>query len=118
MRQTTLEEAKQLNASGNFQRLPVYREIFSDIRTPVEALKISERCEQPLLLLESIEDRERWGRYTFLGYDPTMELTCVDGRMTMKIRRDRETPDGTGDAAGTDRPGNLSGQKGFRSKPG
>lgn len=116
MKQTTLEEAKQLNASGYFQRLPVYREIFSDIRTPVEALKILKGVSSHCFLLESIEDRERWGRYTFLGYDPTMELTCVDGRMTMKIRRDRETPDGAGGAAGTDRPGSLSGQEGFQIK--
>lgn len=92
MRQTTLEEAKQLNASGNFQRLPVCREIFSDIRTPVETLKILKGVSSHCFLLESIEDRERWGRYTFLGYDPTMELTCVDGKMTMTLREDRKAP--------------------------
>lgn len=84
MRQTTLEETKRLNVSGEYQRIPVYREIFSDIRTPVEALKILKGASSHCFLLESIEDRERWGRYTFLGYDPTMELTCVDGQMTRK----------------------------------
>ena len=72
MKQTTLEETKQLNASGNFRRLPVYREIFSDIRTPVETLKILKGVSTHCFLLESMEDRERWGRYTFLGYDPSM----------------------------------------------
>ena len=90
MKQTTLEETKQLNASGNFRRLPVYREIFSDIRTPVETLKILKGVSTHCFLLESMEDRERWGRYTFLGYDPSMELTCMDGRMTMKVRLDQE----------------------------
>ena len=90
MKQTTLEETKQLNASGKFRRLSVYREIFSDIRTPVETLKILKGVSTHCFLLESMEDRERWGRYTFLGYDPSMELTCMDGRMTMKVRLDQE----------------------------
>ncbi len=90
MKQTTLEETKQLNASGNFRRVPVYREIFSDIRTPVEALKILKGISTHCFLLESMEDRERWGRYTFLGYDPTMELTCMDGKMTVKVKLDQE----------------------------
>ncbi len=92
MKQTTLEETKQLNASGNFRRLPVYREIFSDIRTPVETLKILKGVSTHCFLLESMEDRERWGRYTFLGYDPSMELTCMDGRMTMKVRLGSGSP--------------------------
>ena len=79
MKQTTLEETKQLNASGNFRRLPVYREIFSDIRTPVETLKILKGVSTHCFLLESMEDRERWGRYTFLGYDPRAEITCRGG---------------------------------------
>ena len=30
-------------------------------------------------LLESLEDSDRWGRYTFLGFRPNMEITCGDG---------------------------------------
>ena len=32
-------------------------------------------------MLESVADHEKWGRYTFLGYQPTLELTCRDGVM-------------------------------------
>ena len=35
-------------------------------------------------MLESIEDNEKWGRYTFLGYDPKLEFACVKGKMTIK----------------------------------
>ncbi len=35
-------------------------------------------------MLESIEDNQKWGRYTFLGYDPKLELTCTNGRLTVK----------------------------------
>ena len=43
--------------------------------------KASRHC----YLLESASQTEVWGRYSFLGYEPTMEITCTDG--TMKIRR-------------------------------
>ncbi len=32
-------------------------------------------------MLESAQQDEKWGRYTFLGYDPKMEITCMDGEM-------------------------------------
>lgn len=87
MRQTTLEEAGNMLASGDFRRIPLCREILSDFRTPVEALKILKGVSSHCFLLESMEDRERRGRYTFLGYDPVMELTGTDGSMTKKVRK-------------------------------
>ena len=35
-------------------------------------------------MLESVEDSKQWGRYTFLGFDPKMELTCTDHTLTIK----------------------------------
>jgi anthranilate synthase component 1 len=32
-------------------------------------------------MLESAQANDRWGRYTFLGFDPKMEITCIDGFM-------------------------------------
>ena len=29
--------------------------------------------------MESILDQEKWGRYTFLGFDPKLEITCRGG---------------------------------------
>ena len=31
-----------------------------------------------------MEDSQRWGRYTFIGYDPQMGLFCKDGTVTIK----------------------------------
>ena len=28
--------------------------------------------------------RKRHGRYSFLGYDPTMEITCLNGEVTIR----------------------------------
>ena len=35
-------------------------------------------------MLESAEGDKKWGRYTFLGFDPTLELTCLDGKLHIK----------------------------------
>ena len=43
-------------------------------------------------MLESVENQEKWGRYTFLGYDPKMEITCVDGQMTIRNGREETRP--------------------------
>ena len=40
MKQMTLEEISKAAASGTFRKIPVSREIYSDIRTPVETLKV------------------------------------------------------------------------------
>ncbi|MCD8379450.1 MAG: anthranilate synthase component I [Lachnospiraceae bacterium] len=75
---------RTLAASGDYKIIPVSCEIYSDICTPIQALRILQNVSHHVYLLESIEDHEKWGRYSFLGYDPKMELTCTDGMMTIK----------------------------------
>lgn len=83
MEQTSLEELKRTAAFGAYRRIPIWREIFSDIATPVQVLKkllaVSDHC----FLLESAEDNKQWGRYSFLGFDPAMELTCMNHQVTI-----------------------------------
>ena len=78
----TLEEAKKL--AQNYNVVPIYEEILSDIKTPVEVLRILKGVSSHCFMLESVENQEQWGRYTFLGFDPTMEITCIDGMMTIQ----------------------------------
>lgn len=78
---SNLEEMKQLKDSGLYKCAPVSAELLSDIRTPIEVLKILKNVSRHCYMLESVADHDKWGRYTFLGYDPSMELTCQDGNM-------------------------------------
>ena len=80
----TLEEAKQLAQSGSFKTLPVSRELYADAVTPITALRRLKTVSSHCYLLESVEKSRRWGRYTFLGYDPAMELTCAFGQLTIR----------------------------------
>ena len=70
-----LEDVKKIAAAGVYKVLPVSCEILSDICTPIEALKILKNVSTHCYMLESAQQDEKWGRYTFLGYDPKMEIT-------------------------------------------
>jgi len=75
------EEIRELAKSGEYGCAPVSMEILADVRTPMEVLRILKGVSGHCFLLESADGHESWGRYTFLGYDPSLELTCRDGRM-------------------------------------
>ena len=85
----SLEKAKQL-AQG-YKLVPISREILSDVRTPIEVLRILKTVSSHCYMLESVEKQKKWGRYTFLGFDPKLEITCTDGVMTIKDGNDVKT---------------------------
>lgn len=80
----TLEELRQLRKDNTFRRFPVCREMYSDRYTPVEVMRILRKESRHCYLLESAGQTEQWGRYSFLGYDPSMEITCTDGKMRIR----------------------------------
>ena len=74
------DEIKEILAKNpEFKCAPVRCEIMSDIRTPIEVLKIIKGLSKHAYILESVENQERWGRYTFLGYNPTLDITYMNG---------------------------------------
>ena len=87
----TLEKIKELAQSGEYRRIPVCRELYSDRYTPVEVMRTLRTASRHCYLLESASQTDVWGRYSFLGYEPSMEITCTDGKL--QIRRIHE--DGT-----------------------
>lgn len=79
---TTLEQAKQM--ADGYKVVPISREILSDTVTPMEVLRILKGVSKHCYMLESVENQEVWGRYTFLGYDPKLEITCMNGEMCIR----------------------------------
>lgn len=77
----SIEEARRLS---DCTIIPLKRELLSDIRTPIEVLRLLRSVGRHCFILESVENQERWGRYTFLGYDPKLEISCLDGQLTVK----------------------------------
>lgn len=87
----TLSEAKEIAATGKYNVLPVSCEILSDFTTPIEAMRILKNVSTHCYMLESAQANETWGRYTFLGFDPKLEVTCLNGMMrmgTLEVRTD------------------------------
>ena len=86
-----LEEVKRIAASGDYRRIPVCRELYADRFTPVEVMRTLRAASRHCYLLESAENNQKWGRYSILGYEPVLELTCTDGKV--HIRRDAQSQD-------------------------
>jgi anthranilate synthase component 1 len=80
----SLEETIELKKLEEYKIVPISTEILSDIKTPIEVMKILKNVNSHCYMLESIEDNRNWGRYTFLGYEPKMEITCTNSRLVIK----------------------------------
>ena len=72
-----------------YNTVPVSKEFYADIVTPITLLRRIAGISERFFLLESIEGGEKWGRYSFLGYDPIMRVTCKD--KTLRIEKDGKT---------------------------
>ena len=76
-----LDEVERIASTGLYDVLPISTEILSDFTTPIETVKILKNLSGHCYMLESAQANETWGRYTFLGFDPKTEVTCIDGEM-------------------------------------
>lgn len=77
----TPEEIIQLKNTGKYDIVPVSTEILSDVTTPIELLKRLKNESKHCYMLESAAEHETWGRYTFLGFEPKMEILCRSGKI-------------------------------------
>ena len=77
----SLEEVNQYRKTGLYKVVPVCCELLSDICTPIQAVRKLKNVSSHCFLLESAEAQENWGRFSFLGFDPKLSITCSDGEM-------------------------------------
>ena len=77
------EEAARLLAGGKYRRVPLARELYADSLTPVEAIRILRKASKHCFLFESAEREEHWGRYSFLGFRPSLDIACTSGHLTI-----------------------------------
>ena len=71
--------------------VPVSRELLSDVKTPIEVLKNLRAKSKKCYLLESVEGGEKWGRYSFLGFDPRLSVSLKDGVVTVQNGKTQTT---------------------------
>lgn len=76
----TKEDFLQKTSQGNL--IPIYREILADMETPVSAFRKIDSGKYAYLL-ESVEGGEKWGRYSFLGANPSRIFRCKGKSVTI-----------------------------------
>ena len=64
---------------SEYHLLPISTEMRSDMYTPMEVMRILKGISRHCFILESAEDSKNFSRYTFLGFEPKMSITCQDG---------------------------------------
>ncbi len=72
----TIEEIKE-NFDG-YRLVPVFYEILSDTVTPIRIYKALSENEENAFILESVDNKEKWGRYSFIGVNPKLEVKITN----------------------------------------
>jgi len=79
---TDYKEIEQL--AKKYDIIPICKEIYADITTPIALLRKISRISNRYFLLESVEGGEKWGRYSFLGFNPIAHVACKNGVVTIE----------------------------------
>ncbi|MGK0290043.1 MAG: anthranilate synthase component 1 [bacterium] len=79
--QVSLEEYHQLSANHDY--VPLWVEISGDTLTPVRAFQQTRKVSQYSYLLESVQQDEKRGRYSFIGLDPLMVFQSNQDQITI-----------------------------------
>lgn len=61
--------------------IPVYRKIIADLETPLTIFAKLANRKKHLFLFESMEGGEKWGRYSFIGFDPLVTFSSKEGKV-------------------------------------
>ncbi|MBQ3898569.1 MAG: anthranilate synthase component I, partial [Lachnospiraceae bacterium] len=81
--QPEFNKVREIAAQGKYDILPVSCEILSDICTPIEAIAALKNISTHCYMLESVAEKEKWGRYTFLGFEPKTQITACGSDITI-----------------------------------
>ncbi|MCA9833592.1 MAG: anthranilate synthase component I [Thermomicrobiales bacterium] len=80
--QPSLDEVKAIDISGEIKTVPIYREVFADMETPVSVyLKLTDGASNPGFVLESIEGGTQIARYSFIGASAAATVTLREGEI-------------------------------------
>ena len=63
--------------------IPVCREIYADIITPITLLRKIAGISNRYCLLESVEGDGKWSRYSFICFNPIAHLRFKNGQLTL-----------------------------------
>ncbi|MFA7384188.1 MAG: anthranilate synthase component I [Desulfurivibrionaceae bacterium] len=88
----SLQEFERLAVDAGL--VPIYREIIADLDTPLTIFAKVAGGESHAFLFESLEGGEKWGRYSFIGFDPIVSFASRGTRITITREGKEEAQDG------------------------
>ncbi|MFA6283593.1 MAG: anthranilate synthase component I [Desulfurivibrionaceae bacterium] len=88
----SLQEFEHLAVDAGL--VPIYREIVADLDTPLTIFAKVAGKESHAFLFESLEGGEKWGRYSFIGFDPIVTFASHGTRITITREKTVEEQEG------------------------
>lgn len=99
----TKEEIRTIAQEGTYHFVPIKRDILADSITTIEAFRALSNNDHHCFMLESAEPEQRTGRYSFIGVNPFVELTCTNGHLKLTYSGNMASADTTsGDTVSED----------------
>ncbi len=80
----SLDKVKEIAELKIYKKVAVSSEILADVRTLIELLRILKAVSKHTYILESAEENLTWGRYTFLGFEPKLEISLNNHKIKIK----------------------------------
>ena len=67
------EEIKEMLKS--YKTVPVFYELLIDSFTPIQLFNALHEAYDNCFILESVDNKDQWGRYSFVGINQKAEIT-------------------------------------------
>lgn len=77
-----IEEVKKYLES--YKTVPVFYELLMDNYTPIQLFNCLHELYEDCFILESVDNKDKWGRYSYVGIDPKAEYELRDHVMTIR----------------------------------
>lgn len=91
-----ITEVKELMSEYN--TIPVFYELLTDNFTPIRMFAILKENYENCFILESVDNSNQWGRYSFIGLNPKAEIRIKDKKAEIfysdgvKLEKDASDP--------------------------
>ena len=75
----------------DYDLVPVFFEVLGDMYTPIQIFHKLQATQENCFILESVDQKNQWGRYSFIGINPKLEIKIAQGQAIIKSEREQET---------------------------
>ena len=74
-----------------YDLVPIFYEVLGDMYTPIQIFHKLQAAQEHCFILESVDQKNQWGRYSFIGINPKVEIKIANGQAEVKSQDKQET---------------------------